>query len=439
MAITATPSWHSDPRLARAHAHAQRSEVLQAQVLYREVLNSHPGCGPAARALAAFAMDREDFASAKALLEQASRATPGDTDVLYALAQAQWLADEPPEAIATLKNLLRGAPSHYLGWTLLGDLFEAAGNSERAIRAWYQAIKRAQESGVWLNRDSTEPAALEGVMRRIAALNRGQRALLFESFATLRDRFGSKELARVDRALTGYLGEWDATPPDPRQRPKFFYFPDLPAGPYHDPYLHTWASDLSQAWEGIRDEAAELLAQDRDFESFLGLKPGQDKKGYVGGTNPDASWDAYFFYRRGQRFDTHHLQCPKTSAVLDSIDLCRINRQAPEVCFSVIRPQSTIEPHYGVTNTRLVMHLPLIIPPGCALDIVGGPAHHWKPGELVMFDDTFQNGAWNHSDQPRLIVLMDCWNPHLTPPERQAVQMLINAVEDFEFVDAVLT
>jgi aspartate beta-hydroxylase len=118
--------------------------------------------------------------------------------------------------------------------------------------------------------------------------------------------------------------------------------------------------------------------------------------------------------------------------VLESIELCRVGNQAPEVCFSVIRPQSTIMRHYGVTNTRLVMHLPLVVPPGCALNVIDAGEHHWKPGELMMFDDTFQHEAWNTSDEPRLIVLMDCWNPHLTLPEKQAVKLLVEAIDSIE-------
>jgi aspartate beta-hydroxylase len=78
------------------------------------------------------------------------------------------------------------------------------------------------------------------------------------------------------------------------------------------------------------------------------------------------------------------------------------------------------------------MHLPLIVPPDCALNIVGGASHHWKEGELMMFDDTFEHEAWNRSDQPRLIVLMDCWNPHLSGPEKMAVKQLVETLDALE-------
>jgi aspartate beta-hydroxylase len=93
-------------------------------------------------------------------------------------------------------------------------------------------------------------------------------------------------------------------------------------------------------------------------------------------------------------------------------------------------------PHYGVTNTRLVMHLPLLVPSDCALRIVDGGEHCWREGELMMFDDTFQHEAWNRSASTRMILLMDCWNPHLTDPERLAVKQLVETISDFQRLDS---
>jgi aspartyl/asparaginyl beta-hydroxylase (cupin superfamily) len=64
--------------------------------------------------------------------------------------------------------------------------------------------------------------------------------------------------------------------------------------------------------------------------------------------------------------------------------------------------------------------------------VVDHGEHHWKEGELMMFDDTFLHEAWNRSGEPRLIVLMDCWNPHLTEPEKAAVKQLVEAIDAFE-------
>lgn len=425
-------SWSSDPRLDRAHGHTRRGEVLQAEMIYRAILQDHADCVPAARAVAAFSVNRGDFDGALAILSSIIRHAPNDPALRLDHAQALWQQGEQDAASEILEALLKQDPSHHLAWLMLGQLREAAGDNHGALRAWYQAITRAQRAGQWMNRETTHQGIVATVMASIEKLRRGRRETLFDSFQGVRDSWGAKAVARVERALTGYLGEWDATPADPRQRPKFLYFPDLCEGPYHDPMLLPWAPTLRDAWRGIRAEAEALLAQDRDFESFLGLKPGQSREGYIGGSNPNAAWDAYFFYRRGQRFDAHHEACPFTSSVLDSVELCRVGHQAPEVCFSVIRPQSTIMAHHGVTNTRMVMHLPLIVPKQCALNIVDGEAHSWREGELMMFDDTFQHEAWNRSDEPRLILLMDCWNPYLTEPEKIAVKQLVEAIDALE-------
>ncbi len=424
--------WLGDPRLSRAHGHAQNGEVLQGEMLYRAVLRDHPDCTPASRAVAALAVDRGDIETAQQQLSSALKFVPQDAALLLAHAQVLAQLGDFAAATVTLESLLAREPQHHLAWLALGNVREVAGDNHGALRAWYQAVSRAQQAGLWLDNSSTDASIVSTVKRCMDRLNKGRRESLFQSFDSVRGAHGPRAVARVERALTGYLGEADATPPDSRQRPKFFYFPDLPAGPYHDPLLQPWAPTLRDAWTELRDEALTLLAEDRDFVSFLGLKPGQSTAGYVGGANANASWDAYFFYRHGQRFEEHHQRCTKTSAVLESVELCRINRQAPEACFSLLRPQSTIVAHYGVTNTRLVMHLPLIVPPGCALNIVGAGEHHWKPGELMMFDDTFQHEAWNPSDAPRLILLMDCWNPHLTEPEKAAVKLLVEAIDSLE-------
>jgi hypothetical protein len=87
-----------------------------------------------------------------------------------------------------------------------------------------------------------------------------------------------------------------------------------------------------------------LLREDRDFVSLLGLKPGQKAPESIGG-KAEPAWDAFFLYNNGVRYDVNHARGPRTSELLESIELCRIARQAPEICFSLIRPQFL--PHYA--------------------------------------------------------------------------------------------
>ena len=77
------------------------------------------------------------------------------------------------------------------------------------------------------------------------------------------------------------------------------------------------------------------------------------------------------------------------------------------------------------------MHLPLVIPEGAFLMVHGGGEHYWKPGEPVLFDDTYLHSAKNPSPHTRMVLLMDCWNPHLTVPEKQALKLLLETISGF--------
>jgi aspartyl/asparaginyl beta-hydroxylase (cupin superfamily) len=68
------------------------------------------------------------------------------------------------------------------------------------------------------------------------------------------------------------------------------------------------------------------------------------------------------------------------------------------------------------------------VPPGCALRVLDHGDHAWEEGRLMMFDDTYLHEAWNRSDRTRLILLMDCWNPHLTPVEKRSVKAIVETI-----------
>jgi aspartate beta-hydroxylase len=136
------------------------------------------------------------------------------------------------------------------------------------------------------------------------------------------------------------------------------------------------------------------------------------------------SWNGYYFYRYGVRREDNCTACPLTAAALDALPLSRVPRHGPEVLYSVFTPGTHLLRHRGVTNTRLVGHLPLIIPPDCALS-VGGEQHVWQEGRVVVFDDTYEHEAWNRGNQIRVVLIFDIWNPYLTEVEIPAVAELI--------------
>ncbi len=428
-------SRQSDPRVARAAQLASQGDALQAEMLLLAVTRDHPGDIHASVLLAQLALQREDVARAAGLLagaeQQLAEDDPGRIDLAHLLLAAQ----EPPLAQRCVETLLRRTPNLPVAWMQLAHIRDVLGDNLGSLKARYQAFTRAHRAGRWRDANSTEPQLRNAIAEASQRYVQERREYLIAAMDGARAAHGAQSVRRVEVALDGYLGFTDVRPLDPRQRPTFLFFPGLNDAPYHDPFLQPWAKRLQDHWGELRREAAELLEEDTRLRSFLDFPEGSKREEYVsrtGAADAPPAWDAFFFYRHGERYDDNHKRCPATSAVLDSIDLCRIDRIAPEVCFSFLRPGSRIMPHHGVTNTRLVFHLPLIVPDRCALNIVDVGPHEWREGEPMMFDDTYQHEAHNDSQSTRVILLMDCWNPHLTPPERAAVKSLVEAIDELE-------
>ena len=57
-------------------------------------------------------------------------------------------------------------------------------------------------------------------------------------------------------------------------------------------------------------------------------------------------------------------------------------------------------------------HLPLVVPDEDLCGIrVGNVTKHWKEGELMIFDDSFEHEAWNKTDSNRTVLMFDIPNP----------------------------
>jgi aspartyl/asparaginyl beta-hydroxylase (cupin superfamily) len=98
----------------------------------------------------------------------------------------------------------------------------------------------------------------------------------------------------------------------------------------------------------------------------------------------------------------------------------------PNAMFSALAPHTEIPPHTGETNARLVVHLPLVVPEKCTYR-VGFEHRVWREGELLIFDDTIEHTARNDSDELRVVLIFDVWNPLLAKEEREVVKALASA------------
>lgn len=428
---TATQSrnaaWLSDPRIPQAQALLADSQVLSAETLFRAVLKDYPECVPALFALADLALERDNIDLAELQLKKLEKIIPGDPDLLMGLIELRLFRGELSIAEQELESFVTAFPDAAIAWLRLANVREQLGKNEAAMQARGQGIARAQAHGRWKSLASIEPQFRDEIVSHMERFREQQRDLFQSLLTSLQGRFGAEEMMRFESAIAGYLDRTPLAPDDPRQKPSFLFFPDLSQQPVLDASRLNWAQTLNTGVKELQDEAAALM-QDKDaWTSYLGAPRGESVKQILQCDTPQSGWDAAFFFRRGHRLDGLHDRCPKISSFLASLPLCQIPGQAPEACLSVLHPKTTLLPHHGVTNTRLVVQLPLIADIGSTLSFTGESDIQWKAGVPVIYDDTFEHADLNSSDNPRVSLMVDIWHPDLTGPEKVAITEFVIA------------
>jgi aspartyl/asparaginyl beta-hydroxylase (cupin superfamily) len=194
------------------------------------------------------------------------------------------------------------------------------------------------------------------------------------------------------------------------------FYPFLPADEFFDRRHFPWFETLEASAAAIRAELAALLADPGEaLRPYVQMEPGSPETKWSA-LDGSLDWSACFLWEYGMPNAAVIERCPDTAKVLEGLPLARIPGRAPNAFFSLLRPRSRIPAHTGVTNTRAIVHLALDVPPGCGFR-VGGETREWVEGKAFAFDDTIEHEAWNDSDARRAVLIIDAWNPHLSPRE----------------------
>lgn len=87
--------------------------------------------------------------------------------------------------------------------------------------------------------------------------------------------------------------------------------------------------------------------------------------------------------------------------------------------YSYIGPKGHVLPHAGSSNTKLTVHLPLILPCSgsveCSRLRVGDQIYAYREGEPLIFDDSFEHEVWNDAEnESRVTLWMFFAHPWLT-------------------------
>lgn len=199
------------------------------------------------------------------------------------------------------------------------------------------------------------------------------------------------------------------------------HFPFLPADEFFERTHFPWLEAIEARTEAIRAEALNLLASGSEaIRPYVRQDKGTPENKWSQ-LDQSRDWSACFLWEYGARNDAVCDLCPETAAALELVPQNHIPGKAPTAFFSILAPGAHIPAHTGVTNTRAILHLPLVVPNGCRFR-VGGETREWKEGEAFAFDDTIEHEAWNDSAEPRIVLIFDVWNPHLTADEQRLLQ-----------------
>jgi aspartate beta-hydroxylase len=414
--------------LERARDLLRLGRIAEAERAYAVLLENHPQDAEALTIVGLGALRDGRHARAVDLLDAAARSEPRNPTTQQHRGRAHELVGDLAGAIECYRTALRLKPDLHVARLLLGAALERSGDRAQAAAQFARALAEAQAQGRWIDPASTPPALRPQVEAAVLAVRRHQR----ETYARLMDplvaRFGASELARVGRCLRVLLGDEPPEYPDPRQRPTFLLFPGLPTTPYLDGAPFPWLPGLEAQWREVRAELEALLAADARGRERVFTSDALERENLRGLDRPP-SWNGYYLWRHGERRGENCAACPTTTSALERVPLSHVREHGPEVLFSVFTPGTHLLPHRGVTNTRLVAHLPLIVPENCALN-VGGEIHAWQEGRVVVFDDTYEHEAWNRSDRTRVVLIFDVWNPYLTEVERVAVAEIVAGAGD---------
>ncbi len=368
-------------------------------------------------------MQRGEAAGARDLFRRATHADPRHPALWSNLAASLDALGLYDEELAAIERALTIEPRHPTALLQKAALTERRGDRREAARTYRAAL-------VTLGPETAPPPSLHAALAHARETVRQDDAALAlaieERLAPVRAQHGSGVSRRAEQCIEILAGQRGRYLP----QPTFMYFPGIPALEFFDDAEFPWIGAIEAATDAIRAELTQVLASDQaGLEPYVAYPDGVPLDQWRE-LNRSRRWSAYFLSNQGAAQPAHLARCPRTAEAVKAAPQCDVARHGPNVFFSILEPCTRIPPHTGVTNARLTVHLPLIVPPGCGFR-VGAETREWLPGRAWVFDDTIEHEAWNDSDTPRAILIFDVWNPYLSAAERDLVRGAIEAIGSY--------
>ncbi|MFA6123062.1 MAG: aspartyl/asparaginyl beta-hydroxylase domain-containing protein [Sphingomonas sp.] len=402
-------------RMLQTAVQERRAGRIEAAVgLFRDVLakaGEHP---MALNALGLHALTLNRFEEAIALFDRAIKADPAAPELWMNLARARREQGDDGGEEAALNGALAIDQRHFMALVRMAELLERRGDETGAADHWSGVLAMAPSI------DERSPA-LEAMFDHARSYVLSQReafgSTIDRGLADARDAIAAADRRRVDACIDHALGRRAIY----ANTCAGMHFPFLPAEEFFLREHFPWLAEIEAKTDVIRAELEAILAGDAAaVRPYVAMPPGtpQNKWSVL---DHSLAWGALHLWKDGRRDDAACARAPQTAAAVEALPLSDLPQRTPTVFFSLLQPGAHLPAHTGVSNVRAIIHLPLIVPPGCSFR-VGGETREWRVGEAWAFDDTIDHEAWNRSDQLRAILIFDVWNPYITPTERDLLR-----------------
>ena len=385
---------------------------------------TQPDHAQALCSLALHALQRGDVNAGITQLEAAHQSAPTDLFVLMTLINVyreEGDATCERDAIATA---LAVDPYFVPALLAKGNWLEQFGSTAAAAAAYRNALKISPSEQLW-------PSAHRAQLKHAAAVV-AQHTEAFADYlsAGVSELITALPAVSINRWLEALAIRAGASTPYISESNQL-HVPRLPAVPFFERSHFPFLSKLEQKSEMICHEILDVFERDRSsLTPYIHYQPGQPVNQWQE-LDHSERWSAFHLWRGGSPVTENLTRCPETAKALAALPMADLDGLSPNAMFSALAPHTRIPPHNGESNARVIVHLPLIVPPGCCFR-VGFEEREWSVGECLIFDDTIEHEARNDSDEWRIVLILDLWNPLLTDVERRLVNRIATASREYD-------
>lgn len=235
-------------------------------------------------------------------------------------------------------------------------------------------------------------------------------------------------LPRCKHALDGFIGLEQVIFEHEHQKPSFFYFPGLSAKPfYHVGEINGLSRLIDNIQCGLDNIGIIGTVSRKSYIDHIGSAPKSEEWQRL-----SSDWQSQHFMSGG-----------KATALMGKMPLdfkdafyqpiiAQCPPFSPEVFVSTLLPGAYIPEHYGISNVKLTVHVPLNVSKKAWLK-VGSEKFQWCSSvKAMIFDDSFIHSAKNESSVARDVLIFDVWHPQLKQQEKAFIQKFMQIHDNWK-------